>query len=251
MILSLQRNKLKRIMFVKNSIKILYSIIFLTILSCGTSEDKWIEEAKSRLNQENYTEAKSAIEQALKLNNESSEAHNLLGVIAYKLEDIELSYQEYKKAVDLDASNINAQLNLANMELEKNNWGEAKKILDFLLLNDQNQSEVYLKRGISFAGLKKVDEAIKDFSKSIEMDSTNFDAHYNRGNIYFQQEKFSLAIEDFENCVQLEDKSGKAFYALGLSYFRNNEIEKSCLALKQARQVGYEDAKAAIDQICL
>lgn len=231
--------------------KLVVFTMILLIASCSAKEEEWIIEAKSRLEQGKLEEAKTAIEQAIKLNNKNAEAHNLYGVIAYQLKDFELSLIEYKKAVELDPANLNAQLNLSNAYLEKQQWAEAKQVLDFLIFNKKETAEVYLKRGISLAGLLKVPEAIQDFGKAISLDSTNFDSYYNRGNIYFQQGKFSLAIQDFEQCVNLKNESGKAFYALGLAYYRNNELEKACISLKQAKQVGYVDANEAIEKICI
>ena len=229
-----------------------FLIIFIFgLIACGTNSQEWINEAKSRLEKGNLSEAKTAIENALEVNPENAQAHNLLGVIAYQMEDFDLAIQEFKKAVNLDPSNLNAQLNLANQEMELENWQEAKKILDFLLINGQINPEIYLKKGIALAGLGKVEEAVQDFSMVIELDSSNYDAHYNRGNIYFQKESFSIAIKDFEACIKIGDNTGKAFYALGLSYFRINEIEKSCLALKEAKELGYSDANEVIDQVCL
>jgi tetratricopeptide (TPR) repeat protein len=64
----------------------------------------------------------------------------------------------------------------------------------------------YFKRAFCYDNLKKYRRAIKDYSKAIELDSTDTDSYYNRGLIYLDQKRRDLALDDFIAAANLGDK---------------------------------------------
>lgn len=67
---------------------------------------------------------------------------------------------------------LEAKTALANAE-----YSDAVTKFDVVIKEDNDNAELYEGRGDSYAGMKKYDEAIKDYHKAIELDSSNEDLY--------------------------------------------------------------------------
>lgn len=225
-------------------------LFVLTLCQCSSSDETWLEEAKNRLNKKELKPALDAVNKALEKNPGFAEAYNLKGVILFQEKNFSEAEINYQKAVELKPSFYQANLNLVAVKMEKNDWKAALPIIQKVTTFAPDSNEVYVKRGIIQAALGKPNEAVSDFSRSIELNASNIDALYNRGNIYFQQKNYTAANKDFEKSLEINSNFGKAYYALGLSYYYSNEKEKACLAIKQAVRLDYPGAQQASHQLC-
>lgn len=52
----------------------------------------------------------------------------------------------------------------------------------------------------------RLDEAISDFTKTIELDKKGIKAYYNRGLIYFAKGEYGLALKDLRQVVKIDPK---------------------------------------------
>lgn len=89
----------------------------------------------------------------------------------------------------------------------------------------QNPKKIY-KTGITFFESGKYDDAIKTFSKAIEL-KPNFDkAYYGRAEAYEKLDKLNEAFEDYKRITVISTKDADAFYNAGrLAYKLNNYKE--------------------------
>ena len=220
------------------------------LFQCNSSEETWLNEAKTRLEKGELKPALDAINKALDKNPGYAEAYNLKGVILFQEKNFSEAEMNYQKALELKPSFYQANLNLVAVKMEKNDWENALPLIEKAAKFASDSSEVYLKKGIIQAALGKPDRAVNDFTHSIELNKKNTDALYNRGNIYFQQKNYTAANSDFEKSLEINPNFGKAYYALGLSYYYANEKEKACLAIKQALRLNYPGAQQASHQLC-
>ena len=84
----------------------------------------------------------------------------------------------------------------------------------------------YNNRGINYFYKQKYDEAIKDFTKSIEIDSENSFAFCNRGNSHLKLNQYEKAIVDLKKAIELNPQDEEAHELL---YQANVEKEKNNL----------------------
>ena len=90
---------------------------------------------------------------------------------------------------------------MVNLELKK--YEEA--IEDFTSSLNLLQSSIsYYYRGLAYYELKEYEKAISDFSKSIELDPDELKAYQNRGDAYCNLGNYDEAIKDFAMVSQLE-----------------------------------------------
>ena len=79
-----------------------------------------------------------------------------------------------------------------------------------------DDAEVYLNRGVSYFGVNRIDDAINDFTKAIELDPQLGPAYHNRGLAYCKKMLPDRAIEDFTKAIELDSRLVSAFYSRGI-----------------------------------
>ena len=65
-------------------------------------------------------------------------------------------------------------------------------------------------RGISYERMGQYKEAIKDFTRVIEIDPDNANAYFNRGCCYDSVGELDLAISDYSVALELDMRNGGA-----------------------------------------
>ncbi|PDP63253.1 hypothetical protein CLI83_01760 [Porphyromonas gingivalis] len=71
------------------------------------------------------------------------------------------------------------------------------------------------------------EEAIKDYSKAIELDGKFAHAYYGRGNVYYKKGANEEAIKDFFKAIELDDKFVHAYHGRGIAYFKKGSYEEA------------------------
>ena len=74
---------------------------------------------------------------------------------------------------------------------------------------DPNNTNALYNRAISLDKIGKVNEAINDFSKIIEVEPMNANAYLNRGCCYEKVQNFDLAYKDYEASLLIDKILGK------------------------------------------
>ncbi|HEX7344006.1 MAG TPA: tetratricopeptide repeat protein [bacterium] len=115
-------------------------------------------------------------------------------------------------------------------EQSKCSEGTAKiNVYTEALQSRPNAKELYRARGYSYAENKQYDLALKDFSKAIELDSTDLGAYLGRASTYNSVSLEDKAIADYDHILQLDPKNSRAYSQRALIYKKQDEID---LALK-------------------
>lgn len=78
--------------------------------------------------------------------------------------------------------------------------------------------EAYVNSGLTKYYMKQYDEALKDLSKVIELDTFNYYAYNNRGIVKYELKDYQGAIEDFNKSIELNP-----FYAH--PYFNRGDVK--------------------------
>ncbi|WP_235318134.1 tetratricopeptide repeat protein [Porphyromonas gulae] len=79
---------------------------------------------------------------------------------------------------------------------------------------NRQEAIAYYNRGIDCYIVGLYEEAIKDYSKAIELDGKFVDAYYNRGNAYYKKGSYDEAIKDYSKAIELDDKFALAYHIL-------------------------------------
>ena len=130
------------------------------------------------------------LEDAVKLEEKSSSAHNNLGLSFFESGRYDDAITHYGKAIQYDKQNSKS-----------------------VLLNN---------RGLAHYHSKKLDEAEKDFNEAIGLDPQDSTIYFNRGNAYLNWipplKKIDEAHRDYEHAITLAPDNPKIWHSKGLAY---------------------------------
>jgi len=100
---------------------------------------------------------------------------------------------------------------------------------------------VYNNRAAAFHRTGRLDEAIADYSKAIELDPGEFSYYNNRGTAYSARLQYDLALADYEKAYGLYKKGGSASYNIACLYSLQKDVEEACVWLERSMTDGYDD----------
>jgi tetratricopeptide (TPR) repeat protein len=189
---------------------------------------------------------------------------------------------EFKLAINGDPSLTNAAFELLKLYKERNDDESVRKTLIEIIASyskrvedDDDDATFYFGRGIVWYEQRKIDEAIEDWGKAIQLDpsyadaynnrcfviaSTNNDAQHlhqalddcnkglaldiadpwildSRGLVYLKLGEFAKAVDDYDEALKRDPKNPDSLYGRGVAKKRKGDIVG-----------GNADIKLAIDQ---
>lgn len=100
------------------------------------------------------------------------------------------------------------------------------------IISDAGQQ--HFDKGYELYKADRYDEAVVEFTKTIEIDPNYPDAHYNRGVSYYVLKQYDLAIADLSIAIERDTKDFYAYYWRGVAYA---DKEQSDLAIADFNKV--------------
>lgn len=120
---------------------------------------------------------------------------------------------------------------------EKNQVGEAES----KLASDPRNVELIIALGRAQAAVFRYRDAIKTYTRGIEIEPDNAMLYRHRGHRYISVREFDNAVTDLERAAALNDKSFDIWYHLGLAYYLKGDYERAASAYERCRDVAAND----------
>lgn len=100
----------------------------------------------------------------------------------------------------------------------------------------------YFYRAVAYHSLENYDEAMLDYTKAIQINPKMTDAYYNRARITLsrkdiQNPDIKKAISDLEKAVELDENFADALYALATAYKKLEDYHKCLVYLEKVLQI--------------
>jgi tetratricopeptide (TPR) repeat protein len=166
-----------------------------------------LERGNQLLQQKDYAGARAEYEKALAMLPAGSSTAPVLRAIAqtyYGEKKLTEAIATQQKAVDLDPTNTNELLVLANLQVENKNLDEAKATLAKLPSESIKDPALFINMGISLLNQKKSEDAWTYFDQAVKLAPTDPDVYYYRGLAAFQSKaKKAEAKADFQKYLEL------------------------------------------------
>jgi tetratricopeptide (TPR) repeat protein len=83
----------------------------------------------------------------------------------------------------------------------------------------------YLNRGLEYFDKGHYDQAVSDYSASINLDARNADVYNNRGNAYQAKRDYDRAIGDFDTAIALNPRHALAYNNRGIAYANKGKFD--------------------------
>ncbi|NUM30787.1 MAG: tetratricopeptide repeat protein [Bacteroidetes bacterium] len=197
-----------------------------------------------------YNEAKIYLNEALKKDESYPKAYFFLAQSFKETGDTANAIMYYKRAVQTDAGDYNAYLQLGIIFTIKSD-PEALKYLDAAINTNNGIDESWYSRGFYYQKKGDFEKALADYQQTITINPYHSNAYYNAGYIYFELKKWDIAIRHFDLSSRTNDDFEKPVYMLGLSYEAKNDFEKARIYYQKCLQLNpnYNLAKTAIQRL--
>lgn len=105
-------------------------------------------------------------------------------------------------------------------------------------VKDTENAEFYFKRGFEQQNNGKLDQAISDYDKAIEINPVYADAYFNRGNAYKDKGQLAQAIIDYSKAIEINPEDFAAYNNRGIAFIENRQLAEGCNDLAHTCELG-------------
>ena len=190
--------------------------------------------------QEKYKEAVIEYKNAVKAEPGDAVLRYKLAKAALEARDFPTAFQELQKTVELDPNHYEAKGKLGEIYLASGKPEEAAQIADNLVASRPQDPQGYiLKSGIAVrAG--KVDEAIAQLKKAVELDPKAVRPILTVGNLYLLKRDRKSAMEWYDKALAADPNAPEAHVARGNSFFASGELDDGAKEYRKAIELSKE-----------
>ena len=107
---------------------------------------------------------------------------------------------------------------------------------------DRGEAESLNQQGVVNMEKELYEEAIKNFTQAINLQTTFADAYINRGRIYTLQKEINLAVADFNQAVMFDPLNAEIYYWRSQAWKEKGDAYNLSEDLKLACEMGHEGA---------
>ncbi|HET9680496.1 MAG TPA: tetratricopeptide repeat protein [Candidatus Limnocylindrales bacterium] len=163
-------------------------------------------------------------------------------------------------AVRTDPNNLSVRGQLADTYLAKGRFADAVTQYDLIIQTGEKLEPAYMGRAQALMGLKRLDDAAKDFQKVVDIaktgemaivDPTLEAAFYGLGQIAMQQDRPKDAVTWLQQALVIKRSDADAIYLLGTAYIATNDLDNAITELRAATvfvPVGWSEPYTAMAQ---
>ncbi|MBN1883669.1 MAG: tetratricopeptide repeat protein [Deltaproteobacteria bacterium] len=155
----------------------------------GHSATDWVTAAGDYIKAENYSDAVVALNAALTLDPNQTDAYLFRGLSFSNLGRYDEALADYNKVLTTDPNNLKA-------------------------LNN---------RGVVYWKLERYDEAMNDYKTILSLNPNDYIVLNNRGVLNFQMENFEAARKDFDRVISLKPDFAPAYLNRGVNFSKMND----------------------------
>lgn len=136
---------------------------------------------------------------------------------------------------------------LTSLSTEANVWKDAAAKLESPTLVGSDR--IFYNRGLAYMRAKQYDDAIADFSRTVQLNPKVAQAYYNRALAYYALEQYAEAMVDLELSLSLNAKDGSAHYVRGLILEHRGCAVEAKQAFAASMAMGNHVAKLKLEEM--
>lgn len=177
-----------------------------------------------------------------------TEAYKNLAYTYSQLGNDSSAIDVYKKAVQIDTSDLDLQTSLGIFYYRVKDYDNAIKVLEPVMKKAEPGSKEYSDAlyHLSYAYdlTDRSDKAIEMYKKALELAPGDKDLIFNLSRLYFIQEKYDKAIEGFNQILEENPDDFESNINVGNAYIKLEKWDKAIPYLKQSTELQPDNANA-------
>jgi type IV pilus assembly protein PilF len=193
----------------------------------------------SFFNENNMTSALTELTEAEKYESDNADLFNYLGMAYYNKKKFDIAEQKYLRALALKPTYSDARNNLGVDYLEMQRWVDA--IIQFKLVTEdifyQNQGAANINLGIAYFGKGDYPKALSLLRSVVANYPRDPRGRLNLGKVYFALDKLDLAIDEYKKAIELNKDYANAYYSLGMACQKKNDGLAARTAFKEVLRI--------------
>jgi protein O-mannosyl-transferase len=123
-------------------------------------------------------------------------------------------------------------------------WKDSESLWTRALACTSSNSIAHYNLGNALLKRGKIDEAIAQYQKALEIQPGLSSAHYNLGNAFLKHGELNEAIAQYQKTLELRPNHADSLYNMGLALFKQGKLDEAIAQLRKALEIE-PDAVAA------
>jgi len=191
------------------------------IASMNTKKE--LKLANNFFNTGDYLNAEKILKNILKADRSNAEVLYQLGLVAYKVKNINKAIDIINKAINIKASE-EYYINLGSIFFEQKKFDDAIDCFEKAIETKPDCFSAYNNLGVAYEKKEMTDKAINCYKKALELNSNYAEAYCNLGVSYKNKGQIDSAIEYYLKAISINPKSAVSNYNLGIAYMIKRDI---------------------------
>ncbi|MCM1992015.1 tetratricopeptide repeat protein [Oceanirhabdus seepicola] len=170
--------------------------------------DNYINKGNIEWELNEYEKALESYEEAIKIDEKAPLAYYGIGMVYFAQEEYEKSFDNFNRYIEIVGDDIDAYYYMGTIKFIASDHDNALIYLDKVTLQGDypNIYISYFLKGEIYYGKEDYQSAIKNYSKSIELNVNFGDGYYNLARAYGKLNDADNAIKNLRKAVELSDK---------------------------------------------
>lgn len=181
--------------------------------------------------------AATALDRALKLNDQSASLWSNRGNVLHGLKRSQEAIDCYRRAVQLAPDHVQAWFNLALSLRDLKQHPEAIEALSQVLRVQPEHVDALSNRALALRELKRPEQALADFNRVIALQPEQARHHSNRGLVLSDLGRVHEAAQSFSRALSLQPRHTPALYNMGLLLHRLNRLDEAIAMYDRAIEI--------------
>ena len=209
-----------------------------------------------------FTEAIADFKTAMMIDPTQAGTYKNLAISYVRVEDNENATKSYKKALELDTSDVQLSINYGYHLYNTKDYQGTIDIMNKALELEPGNKDAIKYVALSYSMLGDSDKAMDSYNAALKDNPENPDLYFNRGLLHYKAESYEDAVVDFKKVTELNPEDGTAKMHLGTSYMyigekfqkerqeleNNNGSASKINDLKSNEKANYELSKQYLEE---
>lgn len=188
----------------------------------------------------NFDEAEKCYLEALEINPNNAETHNLIGLLKLQQNNFDKAVEWIKKAIKLEKNAYFYETLFQTLTLQEK-FSEIIRyendVKEFL----ENEFELNFYLALAYKNLNEIKKSIHYYERATELNPNSYDSWFNLSHLYSIEGETFKALDTLKVCQKLNPNDSETEYFLSLAYMRVKDYDTGlkCFEKRFCKKVAF------------